>query len=205
MEIQSPHPAVTNMPTGIRGFDEITDGGLPRARTSLVMGRPGCGKTVFAVQTLVDGARQRTEAGGFGARGDRSRRASQDALRRRRRSRSQEKRREARRQEEPRAQGAVDEMAKVSAKKGWLRLRLYTSGDAPNSLRAIANTKAICAEHFTSRYELEIVDMMNQPERAMADGVIVTPTLLRLSPLPIRRIIGNLSDTSRVLLALRGE
>ena len=65
MKLNSPHPVVTKMLTGIQGFDEITDGGLPRGRTTLVMGGPGCGKTVFALQSLVSGAHLRKEAGIF--------------------------------------------------------------------------------------------------------------------------------------------
>src|SRR5476651_2474269 len=60
MKIQSPHPSVVKVLTGIQGFDEVTDGGLPRGRTTLVMGGPGCGKTVFALQALVNGARRTT-------------------------------------------------------------------------------------------------------------------------------------------------
>ena len=94
-------------------------------------------------------------------------------------------------------------MSKVSPKKARLRLRLYVAGDAPNSLAAVANINAICAEHFD--YELEIVDLLAQPGRALTDGIIVTPTLLKLSPLPAHRMIGNLSDTRQVLLALGGQ
>jgi circadian clock protein KaiC len=65
MKINSPHPVVTKVLTGIQGFDEITDGGLPQGRTTLVMGGPGCGKTVFALQSLVTGANKRKEAGIF--------------------------------------------------------------------------------------------------------------------------------------------
>src|SRR6202163_4577773 len=65
MKTHLPHIAVTKMLTGIQGFDEITDGGLPRGRTTLVMGGPGCGKTVFALQALVNGARRNKEAGLF--------------------------------------------------------------------------------------------------------------------------------------------
>jgi circadian clock protein KaiB len=83
-----------------------------------------------------------------------------------------------------------------------LRLRLYVAGNAPNSARAIANAKAICSEHFASRCELEIVDLLEDPTRALADGIVVTPTLLKLTPLPVQRVIGNLSDTDQVLLAL---
>ena len=93
-------------------------------------------------------------------------------------------------------------MAKLPTKGPALRLRLYIAGNAPNSLRAIANCRAICDEHFASGHELEIVDSLAQPKRALADGIIVTPTLLKLLPLPVQRLIGTLSDTNQVLLAL---
>jgi len=83
-----------------------------------------------------------------------------------------------------------------------LVLRLYVAGAAPNSLRAIANARAICEAHFPARHELEIVDLLEHPRRALADGIIVTPTLLRLQPSPVSRMIGNLSDTKQVLLTL---
>jgi circadian clock protein KaiB len=83
-----------------------------------------------------------------------------------------------------------------------LRLRLYIAGDAPNSVAAITNLRTICAQHFESRHELEIVDLLTHPERALADGIIVTPTLLKLSPVPVRRLLGSLSDTKQVLIAL---
>lgn len=69
-------------------------------------------------------------------------------------------------------------------------------------MSAIANVKAICAGHFASRHDLEIVDLLLEPLRAMVDGVIVTPTLVKLFPLPLQRIVGNLNDTTKVLLAL---
>ncbi len=86
-----------------------------------------------------------------------------------------------------------------------LRLRLYVAGSAPNSLRAIANAKALCKEHFVSTHELEIVDLLEYPLRGLADGVVVTPTLIRLSPLPVQRVVGNLSDTNQVLMALAAK
>jgi circadian clock protein KaiB len=95
-------------------------------------------------------------------------------------------------------------MAKARASKAELLLRLYVAGNAPNSVLAIANAKAICDEHFSSSFDLEIVDLLKHPQRAFADGIIVTPTLLKLSPLPIHRVIGNLGDTRQVLLALTG-
>jgi circadian clock protein KaiB len=83
-----------------------------------------------------------------------------------------------------------------------LRLRLYIAGHAPNSVRATANCRAICDEHFASGHELEIVDSLAHPTRALADGIIVTPTLLKLLPLPVQRVIGDLSDTNQVLQTL---
>jgi circadian clock protein KaiB len=84
-------------------------------------------------------------------------------------------------------------------------LRLYVAGSAPNSVHAIANAKAICAQHFSSGHKLEIVDLLENPRRALADGILVTPTLLRLLPLPVQRVIGNLSDTDRVLMTLASK
>jgi circadian clock protein KaiB len=83
-----------------------------------------------------------------------------------------------------------------------LVLRLYIAGNAPNSLRAIANLRAICDEHFAAAHEIEVVDLVLHPDRAFDDGVIVTPTLVRMKPGPVRRLIGSLSDTSQVVLAL---
>jgi circadian clock protein KaiB len=92
-------------------------------------------------------------------------------------------------------------MAKVATVAG-LRLRLYIAGDAPNSLAAVANIRAICAEYFPSAHEIEVVDLLEHPGRALADGIIVTPTLIKVSPLPMQRLVGSLSATKQVLLAL---
>jgi circadian clock protein KaiB len=81
-------------------------------------------------------------------------------------------------------------------------LRLYIAGNAPNSLRAVANLKAICEKHFASSHALEIVDLLKYPRRGQADKIIVTPTLLKLLPLPVQRLIGDLSDQHHLLLAL---
>jgi len=83
-----------------------------------------------------------------------------------------------------------------------LRLRLYVAGGAPNSVRAIANLAAICKEHLQSAFKLEIIDVLQFPLRALADGVLVTPHLTKLSPSPATKIVGNLSDRGRVLDAL---
>jgi circadian clock protein KaiB len=95
--------------------------------------------------------------------------------------------------------------AATQRKPAALVLRLYVAGTAPNSLRAVANAKAICEEYLTARYQLEIVDLLKHPRRALADGIIVTPTLLRISPMPIQRVIGNLSDTNQVLSTLASK
>lgn len=81
-------------------------------------------------------------------------------------------------------------------------LRLYIADSAPNSARAIANLAAICKEHLGDHFELEIIDVLEYPQRALADGVIVTPSLTKVSPSPLARIVGNLSDTNSVLQAL---
>ena len=81
-------------------------------------------------------------------------------------------------------------------------LRLYVVGGAPNSVQAIENLEAICREHLKGGHRLEVVDVLEQPQRAMAEGVLVTPSLAKLSPLPAACIVGNLSDKAKVLLAL---
>ncbi len=81
-------------------------------------------------------------------------------------------------------------------------LRLYVAGGAPNSLRAVANLEAICAEYLKDGHRLEVVDVLQDPQRAMADGVLVTPSLNKLSPAPAAQVVGNLSDRQRVLIAL---
>lgn len=81
-------------------------------------------------------------------------------------------------------------------------MRLYVANSASNSVQAIANLEAICQQYLKGHYQLEIVDVFEQPLRALADGVIVTPSLLKLSPPPAARVVGNLSDTSKVRLAL---
>jgi circadian clock protein KaiB len=79
---------------------------------------------------------------------------------------------------------------------------LYVAGRAPNSVKAIANLEAICRRHLKGGYKLEIVDVCEHPRRALADGVLVTPSLTKVSPTPTANVVGNLSDTSSVLAAL---
>jgi circadian clock protein KaiB len=80
--------------------------------------------------------------------------------------------------------------------------RLYVADETPNSARAMANLKLICQEHLRGRYRLEVVDILQEPLRALSEGVLVTPTLIRLLPLPVRRIVGDLSEPAAVLRTL---
>jgi len=81
-------------------------------------------------------------------------------------------------------------------------MRLYVAGRAPNSVKAIANLEAICRRYLKDAYKLEVVDVCEHPQRALADGVLVTPSLAKVSPAPASNVIGNLSDTGSVLAAL---
>lgn len=81
-------------------------------------------------------------------------------------------------------------------------LRLYVTGTTRNSARAIVNIRKICEEHLQGRYELEIVDISLHPALAEGEQIIAAPTLIKLLPLPLRRFIGDMSQTERVLLGL---
>src|SRR4026209_2407058 len=81
------------------------------------------------------------------------------------------------------------------------KFRLYVAGDTQNSAQAVANLTAICRT-LPHQHEIEIVDVFQDPERALADGILMTPTLLKLAPSPARRIVGTLSDAQPLLLAL---
>jgi len=82
------------------------------------------------------------------------------------------------------------------------RLRLFVSGNSPRSVRAIQNIKALCEERLNGRYELDVIDIYQHPERLEPEQIFVTPTLVKRLPLPIRKIIGDLSDKERVLIGL---
>ena len=82
------------------------------------------------------------------------------------------------------------------------KFRLYVAGDAQNSAQAVANLTAICHTYLPDRHDIEIVDVFREPKRALADGILMTPTLVKLTPSPVRRIIGTLSQTQPVLQAL---
>jgi circadian clock protein KaiB len=88
------------------------------------------------------------------------------------------------------------------APEDW-HLRLYVAGQSPKSLTAFANLKRICDEYLKSRYEIEIVDLIENPQLAAADEIVAIPTLVRRLPEPTRRLIGDLSDVDRVLAGLQ--
>ena len=81
-------------------------------------------------------------------------------------------------------------------------LRLYIAGQTPRSVAALANLKEICEEHLAGRYTLQVVDLLENPQLARGDQILAIPTLVRKLPLPMRRIIGDLSNTERVLVGL---
>ena len=81
-------------------------------------------------------------------------------------------------------------------------MRLYIANNAPNSILAVANLEAICKEHLKDHFKLEIIDVLETPLRALSDGVLVTPSLTKVSPSPVAKIVGNLSDKGSVLHAL---
>jgi circadian clock protein KaiB len=81
-------------------------------------------------------------------------------------------------------------------------LRLYVAGQTPQSLTALANLKKFCEAHLAGQYEIEIIDLLKDPSRASDDQILAIPTLVRKLPEPIRKIIGDLSNTDRVLVGL---
>ena len=83
-----------------------------------------------------------------------------------------------------------------------IRLRLYVAGQTPKSLLAFANLKRICEEHLHGKYQIEVVDLLISPQLAAGDQIVAIPTLVRRLPLPLRKIIGDLSNTERVLVGL---
>jgi circadian clock protein KaiB len=81
-------------------------------------------------------------------------------------------------------------------------LRLYVAGQSPKSLRAFVNLKDLCDEHLAGRYEIEVIDLVEKPALARADNILAIPTLVRRLPAPLRKIIGDLSNTERVMIGL---
>jgi len=86
-------------------------------------------------------------------------------------------------------------------RKLW-ELRLYVAGQTPRSRTALSNLKKICEDHLTDRYSIEVIDLLKQPQLSRGDQILAIPTLVRRLPKPMRKIIGDLSDTQRVLIGL---
>jgi len=105
---------------------------------------------------------------------------------------------------EPSKDDSYAEFEEASKNKGNERfvLRLYVSGMTARSMRAIDNLKKICEESLQGSYDLEVIDISQHPEAVSKEEVIATPTLIKDLPKPLRRIIGDLSDTERILVAL---
>lgn len=88
-----------------------------------------------------------------------------------------------------------------STPKRWT-LRLYVAGQTPRSLTAFSNLKRLCEEHIAGRYQIEVVDLMKDPELAQRDQIMAIPTLVRKLPAPIKRVIGDLSNAQRVMIGI---
>jgi circadian clock protein KaiB len=89
-----------------------------------------------------------------------------------------------------------------TSKDTVMQLRLYVAGQTPRSLAALSNLKRICTEHLEGEYELEVIDLAKNPQLAQGDQILAIPTLVRNLPVPIRKIIGDLSNVDRVLVGL---
>jgi circadian clock protein KaiB len=92
--------------------------------------------------------------------------------------------------------------SKAPAADSVWNLRLYIAGRTPKSITAFENLKKICEEHLQGQYHIEIIDLVQQPQLAKGDQILAVPTLVRLLPEPIKKIIGDLSNTERVLVGL---
>ncbi|MHB8057982.1 MAG: circadian clock KaiB family protein [Desulfuromonadaceae bacterium] len=90
----------------------------------------------------------------------------------------------------------------LDAREGQWLLRLYVAGQTPNCIAAFANVKKICDEHFAGEYKIEVIDLLVNPELAEADQIFALPTLVRKLPKPVKKILGTLSNTERVLAGL---
>ena len=88
-----------------------------------------------------------------------------------------------------------------SASEIW-NLRLYVAGQTPKSILAFSNLKKICEEHLKGKYRIEVIDLLKKPQLAKGDQIFAIPTLVRKLPVPIRKILGDLSNTERVLVGL---
>ncbi len=98
---------------------------------------------------------------------------------------------------------AFEEEIQKAEKDKYYVLRLYITGATPRSSRAIQNLRKICEEHLQGRFDLQIIDIYQQPGLARGEQIVAAPTLVKKLPLPLRKFIGDLSDTERILLDLK--
>jgi circadian clock protein KaiB len=98
---------------------------------------------------------------------------------------------------------AVSDVSDDADDQTWWYLRLYIAGRSPRSLHALANLNRLCDDYLAGRYEIEVIDLVERPSLARGDDILAIPTLVRRLPTPQRRIIGDLSDTQRVLAGLQ--
>ncbi len=89
-----------------------------------------------------------------------------------------------------------------SRKDAAWNLRLYVAGQTPRAIKAFINLKKICEEHLAGKYSIEVIDLLKSPQLARGDQILAVPTLVRKLPEPVRKIIGDLSNTERVLIGL---
>lgn len=99
--------------------------------------------------------------------------------------------------------GGQPSSVSTDAAEQAFELRLYVAGQSPKSVRAIDNLRQICHDHLAGKYSIEVIDLLENPRLARGDEIVAVPTLVRKLPEPIRRIIGDLSDTEQVLIGLQ--
>ena len=95
-----------------------------------------------------------------------------------------------------------DDPAAADADPGHYHLRLYVAGQTTKSVAAMANLKRVCDQHLAGRYQIEVIDLLQNPKLAAGDQILAIPTLVRSLPAPLKRIIGDLSNTEKVLVGL---
>jgi KaiB domain. len=103
-----------------------------------------------------------------------------------------------------RGKTSTEEFEKAAARRDRTKyvLRLYVTGMTPKSTRAIANVRKLCEKHLEGCYELDVIDIYQQPKLAKGEQIIATPTLIKKLPLPLRKLIGDMSDTERFLVGI---
>src|SRR6185437_5955113 len=164
----------------------ITPGGAGRTDSRAAAGSPHVGRGNGRAGTAVRAGNRYNGAGSKGSRAAAGRQGNDMSIER------------TGNQSAP----AADDPSAEQAEEQW-ELRLYTAGQTPKSILAFNNLKRICEEHMPGRYQIEVVDLMRNPRLAKEDQIVAIPTLVRKLPQPLRKIIGDLSDTERTLVGLQ--